>query len=121
VQVGPAAYRVHFEGGSHLDLLNKVGDMQRQLEAAEPGAGGHCKTWTQMIHSGSYCQIASAVPAEEDIPPCKLSWQLGAALQHGCTRHALWFRSLIMSFHMCYVSPFPACRQAVSGILGAST
>jgi phytoene dehydrogenase-like protein len=42
VQVGPAAYRVHFEGGSHLDLLNDVSDMQRQLEAEEPGAGGHC-------------------------------------------------------------------------------
>ena len=40
VQVGPAAYRVHFEGAGHLDLLNDVGAMRRQLEAAEPGAGG---------------------------------------------------------------------------------
>lgn len=40
VQVGPAAYRVHFEGGGALDLLNDVGDMQRQLESVEAGAGG---------------------------------------------------------------------------------
>jgi len=39
VQVDPAAYRVHFENGGHLDLLNDVDAMQRQMEAVEPGAG----------------------------------------------------------------------------------
>lgn len=39
VQVDPAAYRVHFENGGHLDLLNDVDAMQRQFESVEPGAG----------------------------------------------------------------------------------
>lgn len=39
VQIDPAAYRVHFENGGHLDLLNNVDAMQRQMEAVEPGAG----------------------------------------------------------------------------------
>lgn len=43
-RVGPAAYRVHFEGDaarpcSQLDLLNDEAAMAAQLESAEPGAG----------------------------------------------------------------------------------
>ena len=69
VQVGPAAYRVHFEGGSHLDLLNEVGDMQRQLDAAEPGAGGHCiaRTHERYPVAACPCQTAQAAPAERDV------------------------------------------------------
>ena len=43
-RVGPAAYRVHFEGDagrpcSQLDLLNDEAAMAAQLERAELGAG----------------------------------------------------------------------------------
>lgn len=38
-RVGPAAYRVWFGDGTHLDLLNDEGAMVRQLEGVEPGAG----------------------------------------------------------------------------------
>lgn len=38
-RVGPAAYRVWFGDGTHLDLLNDEAAMVRQLEGVEPGAG----------------------------------------------------------------------------------
>ena len=39
-RVGPAAYRVHFENGGHLDLLNDERALAAQLEDVEAGAGG---------------------------------------------------------------------------------
>lgn len=39
-RVEPAAYRVHFERGGHLDMLYDQQKMVEQLEAVEPGAGG---------------------------------------------------------------------------------
>lgn len=38
-RVEPAAYRVFYEGGAHLDLLYDVPGMMEQLEGIEIGAG----------------------------------------------------------------------------------
>ena len=38
-RVAPAAYRVWFGDGTHLDLLNDEAAMAQQLESVEPGAG----------------------------------------------------------------------------------
>ena len=40
-RVEPAAYRVWFGDGTHLDLLNDHDAMAEQLEGVEPGAGAH--------------------------------------------------------------------------------
>lgn len=44
-RVEPAAYRVWFGDGSHLDLLNNHDAMAQQLEGVEAGAGGCCARW----------------------------------------------------------------------------
>ena len=38
-RVEPAAYRVFYDGGTHLDLLYDVPRMMEQLENMERGAG----------------------------------------------------------------------------------
>lgn len=65
-RVGPAAYRVHFEGSddeafSHLDLLNDVVAMRAQLDTVEPGAGGRCQHSHQHI-AASAAGLNSGVP-----------------------------------------------------------